>query len=196
MIELYNADCLIKMKDIPDKSIDLVLTDPPYGVNYENSKWDSWLGLDWFNLAKEKCNNIAFTCGHKLMYKYPEPDCIAIAVRLGSIQLQKKGGGFSHWEPILIYGDKLPNPDVCKINANTGLGYLEHPCPKSEQLYRWLVEKLSEEGQTILDPFMGSGTTGVAAKELGRSFIGIEIDKGYYEIAQKRIAQATEELFI
>jgi len=51
-------------------------------------------------------------------------------------------------------------------------------------------------GDTILDPFMGSGTTGVAAKELGRSFIGIEIDENYFNIAKKRIDQAVQELFI
>ena len=65
-----------------------------------------------------------------------------------------------------------------------------HPCPRSEEHFRWLVNWWSDSEEIVLDPFMGSGTTGVACVQMGRKFIGIEIDPGYYEIAKKRIQQA------
>lgn len=65
-----------------------------------------------------------------------------------------------------------------------------HPCERSEQHVRWLVEKWSSISETVIDPFMGSGTTGIACSKLGRSFIGIEIDEDYFEIACQRIEDA------
>lgn len=62
-----------------------------------------------------------------------------------------------------------------------------HPCPKPDAITMWLVKEFSEDGQTILDPFMGSGTTGVACLRLGRKFIGIEIYEPYFDIAYRRI---------
>jgi len=184
-ITIYHGDCLEIMPQL--EPVDLVLTDPPYGVG--KAEWDNFLNLQWLAVAKKKTVNIAFTSGHKFMYKYPEPDCLAAAVRAGSTQLQKKGGGFSHWEPILIYGEKLPNPDMVQIPANTKSGFLKHPCPKSEQLFKWILIKLTSPSETILDPFMGSGTTLVAAKQLGRKAIGIEIERAYCDIAIKRLQQ-------
>lgn len=68
-------------------------------------------------------------------------------------------------------------------------GSSEHPCPKPEEFMRWLVGRVSLPGQTVLDPFMGSGSTLRAAKDLGRRAIGIEIEERYCEIAVKRLAQ-------
>ena len=59
---------------------------------------------------------------------------------------------------------------------------------------KWIIEKYSKKGDSILDPFMGSGTTGVACKELGRNFIGIEIEPKYFEIAKRRIDNTMESL--
>jgi len=68
-----------------------------------------------------------------------------------------------------------------------------HPCQKNVKLLHELIERHSNIGDVILDPFMGSGSTGVACMEMGRSFIGIEADKGYFEIAEKRIKNAEEQ---
>ena len=73
--------------------------------------------------------------------------------------------------------------------------YRQHPTQKPVSLMKWCIEKHININ-TIFDPFMGSGTTGVACKELGRNFIGIEISPEYFKIAEKRITQATTELFI
>ena len=72
-------------------------------------------------------------------------------------------------------------------------GKVEHPTQKPLALMKWNVDKLTDEGQTILDPFMGSGTTGVAAIQLGRKFIGIEREPKYFDIACKRIEQAAAQ---
>jgi len=68
-----------------------------------------------------------------------------------------------------------------------------HPCPKPIGWMRWAVSLASRAGETILDPFMGSGTTGVAAVKLGRRFIGIEIEPKYFDIACRRIEEATKQ---
>jgi site-specific DNA-methyltransferase (adenine-specific) len=69
-----------------------------------------------------------------------------------------------------------------------------HPAPRSVEHFRWLVNWWTDPGETVLDPFMGSGTTGVACVQLGRSFIGVEIDPTYYAIAQKRIDAARQQM--
>ncbi len=72
--------------------------------------------------------------------------------------------------------------------------YRQHPTQKPLSVMRWILENYSQDNQTILDPFMGSGTTGVACKELGRNFIGIEIEPKYFEIAKRRIQNTMENL--
>ncbi len=69
-----------------------------------------------------------------------------------------------------------------------------HPTQKPIALMKWCIEMFTQEGDTILDPFMGSGTTGVACVQTGRNFIGIEIDEGYFNIAKKRIEQAQMQI--
>lgn len=77
---------------------------------------------------------------------------------------------------------------TCGISKGTARP--DHPCPKPLPLMRTLVEQFSDPGDTVLDPFMGSGTTGVACKELGRGFIGCELNEGYFEISKARIEAA------
>src|SRR5690606_16130623 len=110
-------------------------------------------------------------------------------------------GGFNIWEPILVYGkarfvdDAVWLPNCVNYNKDEAA---EHPCPKPLKLYEWLVQRGTELTDTICDPFMGSGTTGVACIQLGRKFIGIEIEERYFSIACRRIEEATRQtdLFI
>ena len=109
-------------------------------------------------------------------------------MRLGSTQRNGKYRGFNNWEPILFYNIKRLANDVLSFpNYHDDTG---HPTTKPTKLMVALIERMSNPGDTILDPFMGSGTTGVACVQTGRNFIGIEIDPGYFEIAKKRIEQA------
>ena len=105
--------------------------------------------------------------------------------------------GFQCMHPILYYGK---DPYLANRLGGRPNGFrteqpnreqIDHPCPKPLDWMIWAINRISlNESDTILDPFMGSGTTGVACVKTGRNFIGIEIDPDYYAIAEKRIAEA------
>jgi DNA modification methylase len=105
-----------------------------------------------------------------------------------------KGGNFSEWEPIFLYGAANFTSDVIDLPdcINHALDVVDgHPCPKPQALMVRLINGLGHKRtQTVLDPFMGSGTTGVACANLGRKFIGIEIEPKYFDLACKRIEMA------
>jgi DNA modification methylase len=97
------------------------------------------------------------------------------------------------------FGDPIPSADGQRVIPGNGPKVQKtesngHPAPRSVEHFRWLVNWWSTPSDTILDPFMGSGTTGVAAIQLGRRFVGIEIDPTYFEIAKRRIVEAQMQL--
>jgi DNA modification methylase len=185
-IVIYNADCREILPSLP--KVDLVLTDPPYGMN--KAEWDKRIvPVDsWLPVARSLAPTALFS-GIKGMYDYPRPDWVMAWVRLGSVQRNGALRGFNNWEPILTYGlISLPNDTVCIPNFPDVEG---HPTPKPLRLIRAVLSRLPRG--TVLDPFMGSGTTLRAAKDLGRKAIGIEIEERYCEIAAKRMAQEVLE---
>lgn len=130
------------------------------------------------------------------MMLYPQPESIGTIFSPGSAGSDKWGFGCNN--PILYYG-KCPymasglggRPNSFASNAANPYGADEqnigHPCPKPLAWMKWLVNRATLPDQAVGDPFMGSGTTGVAAVRLGRRFYGVEIDPGYFEIAKRRI---------
>jgi len=133
------------------------------------------------------------TPGQRHAWEYPKPDdigCITHPVANGL-------GPWGHagWQPVLFYGrDPMLGKTISRMvyQAPSGCTHdsqINHPCPKPLPVMRWLVRRVAICGETILDPFMGSGTTLVAAKLEGRKAIGIEIEERYCEIAAKRLAQ-------
>lgn len=92
-----------------------------------------------------------------------------------------------------IYGDYHSKKTYYIAGANKDKKLYKHPTIKPLHILRNLIVNSSKEGQTILDPFMGSGSTGVACVNTKRNFIGIELDPGYYEIAKKRIEEAERQ---
>lgn len=112
--------------------------------------------------------------------------------------------GFNCWQPILCYGKDpyLENclgsrSDVIEDNVPADKFWrTKHPCPKPVTFWKKLLQRVTADKKvSVLDPFMGSGTTGLICKEKGLDFIGIEIEPSYYETAERRINQAQEELF-
>jgi DNA modification methylase len=102
-------------------------------------------------------------------------------------------GGFNAWEPILFWGKSRIRQDAFSMPIMTNQKDVgNHPCPKDLHAWKKLLYLLDGDNEVnlVLDPFMGSGTTGVACIKSGRNFIGIELDKGYFAIAQRRIADA------
>jgi len=192
------------MKEIPDNSIDLVVTDPPYGVGTdyggaEDNKTNLKRLIDSFmpeilRIAKV----ILLTPGNGNQQLYPSPDwTLAWIYRGGANQCS---WGFNTWQPILAYG-KCPyrssnmgaRPDtIWKEETPVPNG---HPCPKPIMFWKLLLLRGSvKQSDIIFDPFLGSGTTAVAAKQLGRRWIGIEINPGYCKIAEQRLAQGEMKL--
>lgn len=188
--------------------VDCVLTDPPYGIsksrgtiNKQRAKGE-YLGA--FEDTPEYIEMVAvkiieqclmrwptvLTPGCANMMRYPQPDSFGCYYQPAAAGVQTWGNMDA--QPILYYGK---NPT--KRNLGTPCSYTltespeknGHPCPKPLQGWKKLMCNITLEGMTVLDPFMGSGTTLLAAKETGRNAIGIEIEERYCEIAAKRLAQ-------
>ena len=205
--EIYCADC----RDILPmlEPVDLVLTDPPYGIDGSSGTINMARGKGNYSLRftdnQEYIETVVVpiivclikiviavvvTPGNKNLSKYPQPDSFGTFYQPASVGLQSFGNADS--QPIFYYGK---NP----IGRNMGIpcSYIlteqpennGHPCPKPIKAWQRLLSNISLSGQSILDPFMGSGTTLVAAKNLNRKSIGIEIEPKYCEIAVKRLRQ-------
>lgn len=187
---LYHGDCMEILPTL-DK-VDAVVTDPPYGVGYKGEEWDAEIpNLDWFYLSEKKSRGVMITPGNGNQHKYPRPLWTLSWMRPGSLQMQGQDGGFSHWEPILIYGEFFYKIDARTFPANTGAGDSGHPCSKPVLVMEWIIGGIKKGRiNSVIDPFMGSGTTGVACANLGRKFIGIEKERKYFDIACERIQAA------
>ena len=204
VVTIYHGDAFELLPHI--QGIDLILTDPDY-----NSSRISYSGEEakmptieyeefcerWFRLASQTCLNLVFTPGMKNIWNYPPAKWI-VAWHKSSSPMKSPVGGFAVWEPILIYG----NP-TCRFGHDylnfQPLNFIQnewaqHPCPKSPDLWSMLIERTTKPGQTILDPFLGSGTTTFCAKKLGRKAIGIEKVERFCEIAANRCRQTVMAL--
>jgi site-specific DNA-methyltransferase (adenine-specific) len=223
---LYRADCREVLPLLP--KVDAVVTDPPYGVglekktsDYRGSKWfdagESLRASKTYDDTPEhvralvsevipksiaKATRALVFSGPAMLFSYPEPSSI------GSVFTPNGAGrtawGFQCTHPVLFYGkdpflqDGLGGRPNSFRDEQPNAERIDHPCPKPVSWMRWAVSRATRKDEIILDPFMGSGTTGVACVKLGRKFIGIEIDPGYFEIACKRIeaAYAQPDMFI
>ena len=237
MINLMQGDCLERMKEIPDGSVDMVLTDPPYGTTA--CKWDSIIPLEpmWEQLKRIIKPNgaIVMTAAQPFtsalvmsnpdMFKYDWVWCRAH--KSGHLNAKKRPM-VAH-ESVLVFYSAQPSycpvrtqgnprkgktaspsaaeayrelenqhlyrrPDyVSKDSVISGYpveGRGSHPTQKPVALMEYLIKTYTNEGETVLDFTMGSGSTGVACVNTNRKFIGIELDQGYFDIAKQRINEA------
>jgi len=194
--KLACGDCLEILPTLEAGSVDAVVTDPPYnvGVNYgssDDSKPDyaEWTEK-WFLLCQSlspRC--IGVSCGMSnlpMWLSREQPHwiiCWHKPAAMGRCSI-----GFNNWEPVLCFG--RPRKAICDVFSAPIIpddSLAGHPCPKPLHWGDWLVSNLSVRMGLVLDPFMGSGTTGVACVRMGRRFIGIEIEPRYFDIACKRI---------
>ena len=202
-IELICGDCLVEMKKIPDKSIDLVLTDPPYGIGV--AEWDrvdhyDFLFKESMRVLKQGC--YAFIFSTKKNLKRPDFKHDIYAVIKNFSQYRQHLGMIDAWYPVIYFVKGKPrkmnqkrnwflmntaNTSRNKDNPKTGS---KHKTPKNMELIKHLIECHSEMKDLVFDPFMGSGTTGVACVHLNRSFTGIEMDNNYFNKAKERIENA------
>ena len=239
-IELKQGDCLELMKDIPDGSVDLVLTDPPYGTTA--CKWDSVIPFEpmWEQLNRIIKPNSAiclfgnepFTscliCSNINGFKYRWDWNKKIPSGMGyakyrpmqqteDICVFSKGGEKTKYNPQFTKREKPIKSGGNSIQARVynnfkcmedGKEYKKtydyknpvtliefdkvrkgalHPTQKPVPLLEYLILTYTNEGETVLDFTMGSGSTGVACVNTNRNFIGIELDENYFKIAKERI---------
>jgi site-specific DNA-methyltransferase (adenine-specific) len=212
---LYLGDCREILPTLG--KVDAVVTDPPYGVSGErNSKaadrgsprkndYDSfsddadYVGSVAVPVIEQLVGSgvrVVLTPGNRCLTLYPSPDSFGAVYQPASVGLQPWGRADA--QPILYYG-KSPHAGKSLPGQRCSFVMTEtaerngHPCPKPIRFWTQLCNSASRDGETILDPFMGSGTTGVACAKLGRKFIGIEIDPGYFDIACRRIEEAYKQ---
>ena len=246
MVELntiYNEDCLVGMADIPDKSVDMILCDLPYGTT--RNKWDTVIPFKslWEQYERvikdngaivltasqpfttalinsniklfkycwywEKDKGTGFAISGKQPLRKIEEICVFYKKQPNyDSQGEKLDKPYKHTLPIkksdssVISSDNL-NPDgsrkyvwythkkkhnllyFSRDNANKGL----HPTQKPVALFEYLIKTYTNEGETVLDNCIGSGTTAIAAINTGRNYIGYELDPDYQSIAEERIAK-------
>jgi len=206
--KVIQGDCLDVMKEIPTGYVDFILADPPYNskkIGPQEKVYSQGIMklpeadyrkfcFEWFKEAQRLSSVIVLTPGIANISNYPQPYWIICWHKPAAVSFNRMGG-FNAWEPVFIYGKpakgKRLGQDYILFNTlNLKKGSESgHPCPKPLGLWKWIVDKFSEKGSVILDPFLGSGTTAVAAKQLGRHYIGIEINPDYCRIAEERLAQ-------
>ena len=183
---LYRGDCMDVLPTLP--KVDAVITDPPYGIGiasnpvrqaHERFEWDSSAPSTYVLNAVVSAGEIAVVWGGNY-FSLPPSQCFYVWDKV-----QPQDFSLAMCEQAWT-NKKGP----AKLYRQSVLSYRkEHPTQKPIELMKWCIEQAGIP-QTILDPFMGSGTTGVAAVQMGRQFIGIEREPKYFDIACKRIEDA------
>ena len=211
-MRLIHGDCLIEMKQIPDGSVDAVITDPPYGINYQPA-WKKWDGSpsDYSPVIGDDVPfspapflgfpTVVLFGANNFSDRLPLGGWLCWDKRLDAKKDKMFGSSFElAWYRSIHTKAKTKMIRVLHggvINADSKYGNNEkrlHPTQKPVVLMERIIEAFTNEGDIVLDPFMGSGTTGVACVNLNRGFIGIEINEEYFEIAKKRIEDASAQM--
>lgn len=235
---LYQGDALEILRKVPNNSVDLVLTDPPYGLenvsvikrnggkfgkakaigaNLDKQVISGVVYKDWIPLAYEKLKpvGVLITFCQKMdisdIAKFLEKELGMVVRHIGVWHKTnpppqaRKVQWMNAWEPFIIatknkgsghhynykegqFGDVISTP-ICMGNERT-----QHPAQKPLKLFHPLVRWWSFEGDVVLDPFLGSGTTAVICEKLKRKWIGIEINEKYCKISKERILNEAKQL--
>jgi site-specific DNA-methyltransferase (adenine-specific) len=208
---LYLGDCRDILPTL--QKVDAVITDPPYGVDGGSGTIGKASGKTKYAsgfedtrenviavvvpaivIALSRATRGVITPGTPCMFLYPEPSDVGALYQPATTGLNKWGRDTT--QPVLFYGKDPRSGKTIQAKHYTNTGRSEdcgHPCPKPVGVMLWMVNRGSLDGETVLDPFMGSGTTGVACANLGRSFIGIEREPKYFDVACRRIEDAQRQ---
>lgn len=239
--KVTHGDCLEVMKDIEDKSIDMILCDLPYGTT--QNKWDSVIPLAqlWNEYSRvikddgaivltsagiftanliisnsknfkykwiwEKSKATNFLNSKKQPLRKYEEICVFYKkqptynpqMTLGEpynkgVRKDQLTGSYGGFQPVLVEsaGERYPT-DIIYFKTAESEGKVVHPTQKPVELFEYLIKTYTNEGDTVLDNCIGSGTTAVACINTKRNFIGIELEEKYYNIANKRIEETLSE---
>lgn len=220
MLELnniYNMDCLEGMKLMQQQGIkvDWVITDPPYGIGadkdlrantqygnavakskeYGKKEWDKKPDKHYFDLMREISNQQIIFGGNYFADLLPPSSCWIVwdketgdngyaDCELAWCSLNKAVRLYRYrWQGMLQGNMKMKEERI-------------HPTQKPLPVIEWILNKFTKEGDTVLDPFMGSGTTAVACHKLKRNYIGFELDKEYYDLSMQRISDVRNQISV
>jgi adenine-specific DNA-methyltransferase len=202
---IINGDCLNVLPQLPEGSVDFVLTDPPYLVDYHSRDGRSIVGDDngrWLKPAFAQIFRVLKSGGYCVsFYGWNKADQFFAAwnaagfmpaghlVWIKSYASSRGVLAYQHEQAYLLakgrgQRPKFPLPDVLRWQYT---GNTLHPTQKPVRSLKPLIEAFTEHGDLVLDPFCGSGSTLLAAKILGRRYIGVEVDKEYASAAQARL---------
>ena len=205
--KIHCGDCRQLSRLLPDKIATLGFCDPPYWVDFtygsgQNDNQMDYIEPIWIvNELKRIAQVVLVIPGIVNMYNYPKPNWVYGWFKPGSTRRSMILNGFNTWEPVLVYGqpakrvyqDSSYLPSVSNLNDKSANF---HGCPKPVGLMLDLVEKFTNPGDLVVDLMIGSGTTGIACKKLGRNFVGFEIDPHVVSKASERIQLTQPPLFV
>lgn len=195
--EAFNVDCMDYMKNCDDKQFDLAIVDPPYGIEEMTGKE--------VNHGRGKLKNRAFNFGEKKFNQWdkaPSKEYFIELFRVAKNQIIF-GGNYFSLSPTrgFIVWDKsqpFPNFSACEFawtsfnvpakifKFDNRVGGKIHPTQKPVALYKWILKNYAKKNDTILDTHLGSGSSRIAAYDMGFNFVGTEIDSEYFEKQEKR----------
>lgn len=216
-MQLFNEDCLEGMNKQPDNSIDLIVVDPPFcvGVSSNGTRstftefslmrpfFDS-LFAQWYRVLKDGRHVYINTDWRTYPFLSPilQKYFVVRNLIVWDIQWLKAGNFYRHTHELIIFASKgktqrtwsPSETDIWQCRCVNNVQYSKlHPAQKPIELCERMIRNSSLEGDTVLDCFMGSGTTGVACVNSGRDFIGFELDEKFFNIAQRRINDAINQ---
>lgn len=207
--EVFNMDCIEGMKQYPDKYFDLAIVDPPYGLDLANmnmgagkSKKSSklknrkWVSKDWDkNTPNELYFNELFRVSKNQIIwggnYFDLPPCKNYIIWDKEIP---EGLSFADCE--MAWTSFLNAPKMFRYSAYLDKANKFHPTQKPIKLYKWILNKYAKQGDKILDTHLGSGSSRIAANDMGFDFTGFELDKDYFNASQKRFQEHINQLTI
>ena len=201
MIRLYNQDCLDAMREMEENEFDLAIVDPPYGLgkrttdgggvnsqirfmdDIRRSNWDDEIPPDeYFDQLKRVCKNYIVWGGN-----YFPLSCYRTFI------VWDKENHLPTMSQVELAVTSFDKPArLVKISSTQRDRF--HPTQKPVALYLWLLQKYAQPGDKILDTHLGSGSSALAAHDLGFDFVGYELDKEYYDKARERLRQHQRQL--
>lgn len=200
-IELINTDCMLYMAGLPDKAFDLAIVDPPYGIgmdggnvgykgfnDFEKKSWDNATPDDAYFAELQRVSKQQIVWGGNY-FNLPPTRCFLI---------WDKGAGFKGrtyaeceqaWTSFDANARIFQRDPLCNGDYKGKI----HPTQKPVKLYEWLLTNYAKPGQRIIDTHLGSGSSAIAAHNLGFDFVGMELDKSYFDAAVERFNNHTAQ---
>lgn len=201
---IQNIDCLDGIKKIPDGKVDLIFTDPPYGLNKTGIKNDENLEIfykilpECYRVLKDDAFFITFFSTKFLpdVFKNNPFTYYWNFVLYCPNGRVSSSIGFTKYMSCIVF--KKGNPKIVKKGKDIFVdtpgrmiepdeGFIDHPTPKPKTFIKDILQMFSKENDIVLDPFIGSGSLAVACKQIKRRYVGFEIDKNYYKLANTRL---------